>query len=533
MRKRRLLVSILLVGLVFVVAAAAGSSSAKEGGTLTIGLLSFDFVDPALVLDPAASDIQSVVAATWGTEDATCAMLFRYAATAPRAVRFDLMPEVASGSPAVSADGKTYTFRIRNGFRFSTGTPVTAQSYANAITRVLNPVMRSPGAVYLKDIVGVRAVGNQLRIRLGKSVPDFPARTTMPYFCPVQNDLPIAPEGVGAPLPGSGPYYVAEFVRGSRVVLKRNPYYRGARPHHLDQLVFQVGDAQVTTTHKVEEGQVDVDLAVPLARLADIAAKYGVNKTRFFSVRSASVFYVYMNTERPLFRDNPKLRQAINFALDRTAMLRAFGGPFGSRTDSYLPLGTPGYRNVHPYPVRYPNLAKARALARGHTRGGKAVYYTCDSVARACLAWAQLIQDTLKPIGIEVEIKQFPIDVVAAKTRTRGESFDMTDRRLDPAWVDPYQYINLQLDGRTLQATGNLDLSYFNSPYYNRLFDQAARLSGSARYDAYGKLAVDIARDAAPMAAVVNRNWRIFVSSRVGCVTVSAHGLDLAGLCLK
>jgi hypothetical protein len=88
---------------------------------------------------------------------------------------------------------------------------VTAQSYVNAINRVLNPVMSSPGAHYLLDIVGadamqqgiartasgVRAAGDQLIVRLKKRVRDFAARTTMPYFCPVQKDLPIASEGVG------------------------------------------------------------------------------------------------------------------------------------------------------------------------------------------------------------------------------------------------------------------------------------------------------------------------------------------------
>jgi ABC-type transport system substrate-binding protein len=528
-------------------AVRADARSAKEGGALTIGVRDFDFVDPALVLDPAASDVPSVVAATWGAEDASCAMLFRYPYTRPPTVRFDLVPEVASGYPTVSDGGKTYAFTIRKGFRFSTGEPVTAQSYANAITRVLNPKMNSPGAHYLQDIVGadamqqgaaqaapgVKAAGSQLIVRLTKKVPDFPARTTMPYFCPVQKDLPIEPEGAGAPLPGSGPYYIAEFVRGSRVVLKRNPYYRGTRSHHLDQLVFQVGDDPVVNTHKVEAGQVDVDLSVPLPTLAEVAAKYGVNKTQFFSVRSPAVFYLYMNTERSLFKNNPKLRQAVNFAIDRTAMLQAFGGPFGTRTDSYLPPGLSGYLNVHPYPVRHPDLAKARALAHGHTKSGKAVYYACDSIVRKCLSMAQIVQYDLKQIGIDVEIKQFPVDVYAARTRTRGEPFDLMDRRLDVAWVDPYQYIDLQLDGRTLQATGNLDLSRFNSPYYNRLLDQTGSLSGRARYNAYGKLAVDIARNEAPMAAFIDRNTRIFVSGRVGCVGAGAHYLDLAGLCLK
>ncbi len=530
---RTLLVSSLVLGfgLSLVIAASAGRSALKDGASLLIGVRSFDYIDPALVLDPAASDAPSVVAATWGVEDASCAMLLRYPVMRPPAVRFDLVPEVATAYPALSGDGKIYTFTIRKGFRFSTGAPVTAQSYVSAINRVLDPTMNSPGARYLHEVAGAKAVGDHLIVRLTKRVPDFPARTTMPYFCPVQKDLPIAPEGAGAPLPGSGPYYVSEFVRGSRVVLQRNPYYRGTRPHHLDQIVFQVGDERDTNTQKVEAGKVDVDLNP--SRLDELAPRYGVNKSRFFSVRSADMFYVFMNTERPLFRDNPELRRAVNFALDRTAMLLAVGPLFGSRTDSYLPPDVPGYRHVHPYPVRHPDLAKALALAKGHTRSGKAVYYACDSIIRKCLAEAELVQYALKQIGIDVEIRQFPVDLFWAKTGTRGERFDLTDRVLHVAWVDPSQYIDRQLDGRTIQPTENANLSYFNSARYNKLIDRAGSLSGRARSAAYGKLAVDIARDAAPMAAFVARNNRFFFSDRVGCVRTGEHYLDLAGLCLK
>jgi ABC-type transport system substrate-binding protein len=472
----------------------------------------------------------------WGVEDATCAMLLRYPVSSPPVVRYNLVPEVATGYPAVSRDGKTYTFSIRKGFRFSTGEPVTAANYAHAFDRVLDRAMNSPAARYLQDVAGVKAVGRYLIIRLTKRVPDFPARMTMPYLCPVPTDLPAAPEGVGAPLPGSGPYYVASFVRGSRVILKRNSNYRGTRPHHLDQLVVQVGDDQVTNNHKVEAGDVDVDLNVPLATLDEIAAKYGVNKSQFFSVRSADMFYLLMNNERPLFKNNRRLRKAVNFAVDRTAYLNVFGGPFGSRTDSYLPAGLPGYQSVHPYPVRHPNLERGRALARGHTRSGKAVFYACDSILIRCLPHAQLIQYELKQIGIDVEIKQFPVVAYNDKVATRGEPFDLSDVLVNVAWVDPSQYVDQLLDGRTIRATGNTNRSYFNSPHYNKLIDRAGALSGSARYAAYGRLALEIARDAAPMAGLVERNTRFFVSSRVGCVRAtgaSAHSLDLAGLCLR
>ena len=93
------------------------------------------------------------------------------------------------------------------------------------------------------------------------------------------------------------------------------------------------------------------------------------------------MFYLAMNTDGPLFRNNPKLRQAVNFALDRTAMLQSFGPDWsGSVTDGYLPPGLPGYLDAHPYPVESPDLAKAQALARGHTRSGKAVMYACDNI---------------------------------------------------------------------------------------------------------------------------------------------------------
>jgi ABC-type transport system substrate-binding protein len=234
----------------------------KEGGSLVVGAPAFDFIDPALVPDPITSAAcGDCTIAMWAVADATCAMLFRYPVTVPPVSDYRLVPEVATSYPALSRDGKTYTFTIRNGFRYSTGAPLTAANYKRAFDRVLDPATNSPAARYFQEVADVRAAGSHLIVRLTKRVPDFPARMTMPYLCPVPTDLPIAPEGVGAPLPGSGPYYVAEFVRGNRVVLKRNRYYRGSRPHHLDQLVVQIGDTEETNARKVMNAQVDVDLS--------------------------------------------------------------------------------------------------------------------------------------------------------------------------------------------------------------------------------------------------------------------------------
>jgi peptide/nickel transport system substrate-binding protein len=529
----------------FEATASPDQGATRSGGTLLIAIPDFDFIDPALARP--VGDAAPLVA-TWPVEDATCALLMRYAVrTSP--IRYDLVPEVAARYPSVSHDGKTYTFTIRKGYRFSNGAAVTAQSYASAIRRLLNPAMQSPAAPYLEEIVGadavqqgkaqsasgVKATGDRLIIRLTKRLPDFPARMTMPYLCPVPANLPILPEGVGAPLPGSGPFYIAEFVRGSHVTLSRNRFYHGPRVRHLDRIVVEIGDDPETITRKVEANEVDLTLGVPFSRRAELVARYGVNKSRFWSFAAPVMFYVAMNTERPLFRNNVKLRQAVSFAIDRRALFAPFGaaGAVGAVTDDYLPPVMPGYINARVYPKR-PDLENARALARGRTRSRKAVFYTCDNIVLACRLHGQIVQSNLKQIGIDVEIKEFPNAQLFAKIGTRGEPFDLLLFRHDVTWVDPAQFVRPLLDGRTIKATGNTNRSYFNSARYNRAMDQADRLSPAARYQAYARLAVDIATNAAPLAAFATRNANFFVSTRVGCIVPAAHETpDLAALCLK
>ena len=120
------------------------------------------------------------------------------------------MPEVAAAAPAISADGRTTTFRLRRGFRFSDGSPVRADAFAQAIHRTLAPGVDSPAWCYTQAIVGaedvrdgtsakasgVVATDYTLRIRFTREVRDFAAWTTMPLFCAVPPTLPPSPEGV-------------------------------------------------------------------------------------------------------------------------------------------------------------------------------------------------------------------------------------------------------------------------------------------------------------------------------------------------
>jgi peptide/nickel transport system substrate-binding protein len=508
----------------------------REGGTLRIAAGNYGSVDPAFAN-------YSFVAG------ATCALLMSYPDKwPPGGTR--VVPEVATGYPKISRDARTYTFRIRRGFRFSTGARLTAANFAYAIDRLFSPDLQSPYGSFFDDIVGARAVedgkakhaagvkarGLTLSIRLMKPAGDFLARLTLFYLCPVPTDLPIHPGGVNDPPPSAGPYYVAEWIRERKLVLKRNPFYGGRRPHHLDGFVVTFGEDADTITREIDRNQTDwgccATSEVPSQAAGDLGRKYGVKGPRFFVRPWNLIFYLALNTQRPLFRNNPGLRRAVNFALDRSALVRARGRYWGTPSDGYLPLGFPGAPTGHLYPLKRPNFARARALARGHRRSGTAVLYALDTDFST--AQARIVQTDLKRIGIRVIIKQFPFTVLNEKVGTRGEAFDLVFQGWSANWADPSFFINWLLDGRRITKDGNFNVSYFNVPRYNRLMARAARLSGSARYRAYRKLARVLARDAAPLAVYATWNSKIFVSNRVGCAVRDAYAaLDLAAACLK
>jgi ABC-type oligopeptide transport system substrate-binding subunit len=98
-----------------------------------------------------------------------------------------------------------------------------------------------------------------------------------------------------------------------------------------------------------------------------------------------------------------------------------------------------------------------------------------------------------------------------------------------PDYLDPSTYLNSLLDGRFV---GTNNWSHFDSPKYNHLLRRAARLRGEERYRTYGKLDIELARDAAPMVAISYLNRPTLVSKRVGCIVLRPE-LDLTAVCLK
>ena len=533
MTRRHHLVAAVLVGVIaaFAAATASAGNAAKAGGTINIDLRNdLDYTDPAL----------SYYAPGWELEYATQLKLVNYP-DANGARSSQLQPEAAAGFPKISNNGKVYDFTVNASFtKFSDGKPVTAANFKAAFDRIADPKMQSPAQAFMSDIVGsdktpvsgVRVRGNHLIITLKKAAPDFLARTAMPFFSAIPTNLPHDPNGVETPA-SAGPYYVASRTPNKQIIVKKNPYYKGKRPHNPAQFVYTVGNSLEAIRLRVENGDSDYAAdGVPPAAYAEIAQKYGVNKGRFFVKPILSVQYLAMNTSRPIFQSNPSLRKAINYAIDRKAMLAQSGYLAGKRTDQILPPGLAGFRDANLYPIKGPDLTTAKKWANGHTKDGKVVVYTCNS--GSCPLRAQILQFNLQQIGLDVEVKQFTRAVQIQKEGTRGEPFDMTSEGWIADYADPFDFINVLLSGDSLHDSNNNNVAYFNDPAYNKKMQAAAKLSGAARYKTYGALDIDISKNAAPWAARNNFNDRILVSKRVGCFTFnSTYSVDLAALCIK
>jgi len=511
-------------------AGAGAAAEAKTGGTLTIVSRSdFDYADTGL----------AYFSHSWNMMAATNLTLTYYPHVEGAAG--GRLTGMAAPLPRVTNGGKTYTFTVKRGFKFNTGGNVTAANFKRAFDRGRNTTMQSPASSFMDDVASYRAAGQVFTVTLKKVAPDFLARMSMMFFAAVPADLPFTAEGVKAPVVSAGPYYLKEWNEGKSALAVRNPNWKNnAEPfkslgfkNYVDQYRWIVGPDPATQRLMCERGEADI-CAFPPAQAKELSDKYGINKAngQFFVKNQTTLWYLAMNTSRGIFQNNVKLRQAVANAIDRRFMVAQHGYLAGKRTDQFLPYSMPGFKEFDLFSLKGPNYAKARPLAQGNTRDGKAVMYTFNVSQGPPIA--QSVQFNLKQIGIDVEIKLFDRVVQHEKTATRGEPFDLTLEGWGMDYPDPSNFINVLLDGRRIQADNNVNASYFNNATYNSRMDKAYALAGQARLTAYGLLDRDIMKDQAPVAPYISTNARILTSTKVGCYGyTSIQSTLLTQLCTR
>ena len=336
---------------------APRSQGVTKGGTLRLNVSNtdYEYLDPALSYDSIG----------WATIYAVNMQLLNYPDKPASAGGNQLVPEAATGFPTVSKDGKTYTFTVKSGLKFSDGSAVTAAAFQRAIYRVCHPDQGSPAVAFADNfgnctafnekkassLTGITAKGQTLTVKLNQADPTFISQLSMPFFAAVKPNMAIDPKGISV-YPSAGPYKIVSRESGRSLVLERNTFYKGTRPANPDRIVITTNTDQNQSLLQVKAGQANHDLGgVPAVQNGPLSEEFGVNKSRYFVNPLVGTGYLVMNNERPTFK-NVAARKAVNWAIDRPALLRTRGKFGGQRTDQILPPALPGFKNADLYPLK-------------------------------------------------------------------------------------------------------------------------------------------------------------------------------------
>jgi ABC-type transport system substrate-binding protein/tRNA A-37 threonylcarbamoyl transferase component Bud32 len=475
----------------------------------------------------------------------TCAKLVNYPDAAGTAGQ-QLRPEVAAALPTISPDRRTYTFQIRPGLRFSppSGAPVDAAAVKWTIERTLsakagpNPAglhaagdivgARDYNAGRAREVRGIVAQGDRLTITLARPAGDLLSRLAMPLFCIVPSKTPDVGAARG-PIPSAGPYYVRTQTAGE-TVLDRNPNYRGTRPRRPGRIVYLTGLPTARAVALAGGGQVDVvtwdyDAHGALAPGGSLDRRFSRGASPRYRIGGApGVDLLAFNTRRPLFSD-VRLRQAVNYALDR----RALAAVFQERaTDSYVPPAIQGGSSPPVYPLVGPDLTRARQLAPSR-RPRKASVYVCGDPAN--LRIAAIVRANLKPLAIDVSVTQTD-DCLRGPDPKAARSDILLVTRATPE-LDPAPFLEATLGN--VPAFGSTGpVTWVDRAYAKRL-DDARSLTGPSRLAAYARIEEDMLRGPAAFAAYGAFVSPEFFSARTGCrVIQGAYGVvDLGALCVR
>lgn len=345
----------------------------------------------------------------------------------------ELAPSLAE-SYEVSPDGKTYTFKLHPGVKFTNGREVVAADVKYSIERAVNPKTQGPGAGFFHSIVGADkvvagtaqamdgiAVVDDHTVRFELTQPDatFLNVLALNFASVVPKEVAEA-EGAdfGKKPVGSGAFTLKEWVIGQRLVFERNPdYFIKDRPK-IDKFTVEVGQEPLVALLRLQKGEADIaGDGIPPAKFLEMKNSPDV-ADMVVDQPQLETSYVTLNTQvKPL--DNAKVRQALNMAINKERIVRIVNGRATPATQ-VLPPGMPGYDKAYAgYPYD-PAKAKALLAEAGLPDGFSTELYTSNTDPQPRIA--QAIQQDLAAVGVKVEIKALANPNVIAAGGTQGQA---------------------------------------------------------------------------------------------------------------
>jgi peptide/nickel transport system substrate-binding protein len=395
-----------------------------------------------------------------------------------------LVPELA-GSWDVSADQLTYTFHLRSGPRFTNGRPVAAADLRYSIERVLMPQTRSQGAEFFRGIVGAEDCtdarcqvagleapdSRTLRIHLRAFDPLFVHKLAMPFAAAVPaEEVARWGEDFARHPVGSGPFKLAEWAQGQRLLLVRNDDYFVSGVPHIAGVLRLVGVNDDLAWLKYKSGQLDV-ANIPPAEFPQVIHDPQMQPL-LRHVTTMRTTYIGMKCPLAPFTDR-RVRQAMNYAVNKEKLLRLINNR-GVVAKGFLPPNMPGYNpDVPGYPFD-PGRARQLLQEAGYAEGfATTLWIRSDETTRRL---AQSVQQDLADVGVAVRIK--PLAWGPFLEAVRGPDlvpFFYLGWEAD--FPDPSNFLDVLLNSKNIGTNNNTD---YSNPEVDALLDAAAHTVDAA-----------------------------------------------------
>jgi peptide/nickel transport system substrate-binding protein len=457
---------------------------------------------------------------------------------------FKIVADLAEDMPAVSDDGKTFTFKLRKGIKFSNGQDVTVKDVVASFQRIFKVSGPTSGTFYagivgadkcLADtksctldggVVGDEAAGT-VTINIVKPDAEFIDKLAMPHAVILPADTPT--EDVGSnPIPGTGAYMISAYDPNKGMTMVRNPHFHEwseeAQPDgYPDVVQYDFGLTEEAAVTAIQKGEADwMYDQPPTDRLVELGTKY-MDQVHISPL--TAWWYAPLNTRLAPF-DNEKARQAVAYAVDRNTLVNLFGGKvLASPVCQVLPPDFPGHVDYCPFTKNpgakwsAPDLDKAKQLVEeSGTKGQKVTVIVEDNAVSRSIG--VYLQSVLSSIGYQADVKPISPNIQFTYIQNTNNKVQMSVSQWYQDYPAASNFLNILFgcDSFREGSDASVNISGFCDKDIDAKMKQAMDL-GVTDQEAANKLWAEVDKevtDKAPAVALFTPKHVDFVSKRLG-----------------
>ncbi len=402
----------------------------------------------------------------------------------------------------VSSDGLVYTFYLRKEVKFHDGSKFNASVVKANVERWINPKVRVPFRAQLGPVIGAEVIDEYtVKIRLESPYAPFLRSLASYLFIASAETLKKFGNATITEAIGSGPYKFVSWEKGKKVVLERNDDYWGEKPY-IKRIEWVIIPEVSTRVAALLAG--DVDFAYNLSP-ADLERVKADNRFVVVTPVSNRVIFIAIIPKGP-FAD-PKVRQALNYAVDKNAIINNVLYGLGIPADAPLPPHFFGHHSIKPYEY---DPAKAKKLLEeaGFPFEKEFVFLHPTGRYLQDKQVAEAVQAYLAQVGVKVRLwtMDWPSFVAEVTKPLDQKTFDLLLVGWGPLVADAHFTLHAQFHSNQAPPKG-LALAHYINPEVDKLLEQAMKeLDESKRSELYKK-AIEIIWQDSPWIFLYTQKW--------------------------